>query len=179
MSVVALTVAPAALISARSYALASGGISGSGGRCAPACRRPGPAEQTDTERARPSRYAVAYGEPGPPGADPLPCSVVDGMRGDSAQVAACRHVPAPRFAQATADRIRHDAARATLGTGLPWERRTAREGGLPGAPGVVHRRSDPNNGLLKTRSIGATRPEVYVSEYGIGLTGARDPLPLR
>jgi hypothetical protein len=63
------------------------GHSGSGGgRSAPVCRRPSPAEQTDTECARPSRYAVAYGEPGPPGAAPLQYRVSDGIRGDSAQV---------------------------------------------------------------------------------------------
>src|SRR5664280_691605 len=41
-----------------------------------------PAEQTNTRCTRPSRYAVAYGEPGPPGAAPLPCWVAD-RSGDS------------------------------------------------------------------------------------------------
>jgi hypothetical protein len=46
----------------------------------------GRAEQNDTECTRPSRFAVASGEPGTPGAAPLPCGAVDGIRGDSACV---------------------------------------------------------------------------------------------
>ncbi len=45
------------------------------GSVPPVRHRPRQAEQTATGPTRPSRYAVAYGEPGNPGAGPLPRTV--------------------------------------------------------------------------------------------------------
>src|SRR5689334_14010602 len=50
----------------------SDGASGSGEVAPLPHRRPGRAQQTGAGRARPSRFAVAFGEPGPPDAAPLP-----------------------------------------------------------------------------------------------------------
>jgi hypothetical protein len=73
MPVVVRTAAPAASPSAYSHALClRRDLRLRGGRSAPARRRPGRAQQTGTARARPSRFAVAFGEPGPAGAAQLP-----------------------------------------------------------------------------------------------------------
>jgi hypothetical protein len=58
----------------------SDGASGSGEVAPLPHRRPGRAQQTGAGRARPSRFAVAFGEPGPPDAAPLPLRVDDGIR---------------------------------------------------------------------------------------------------
>jgi hypothetical protein len=73
MSVVVRTAAPAASSFACSHAFASGGASGSGEAAPLPHRRPGRAEQTGAGHTRPSRFAVAYGEPGATDPAPLPC----------------------------------------------------------------------------------------------------------
>src|SRR4051812_33367864 len=87
MFVVAWTVASAASPWALVELFASGGtLKLRGGRSAPRMPSTRPSRAERHRVRQPSRYAVAYGEPGPPGAAPLQDRVSDGIRGDFAQV---------------------------------------------------------------------------------------------